>query len=76
MSAEKTQVKLKVDDKVENVNDLEAQEIVKRTKCSKSGGKSKTKGSTMDKAVVTSRKSKEKGVKTRAPGPVDSLCLF
>ncbi len=75
MSAEKTQVNLKVDDNVENVNDLEAQ-IVKRTKCSKSGGKSKTKGSTMDKAVVTRRKSKEKRVKTRAPGPVDSLCLF
>jgi hypothetical protein len=75
VSAEKTQVNLKVDDNVENVNDLEAQ-IVKRTKCSKSGGKSKTKGSTMDKAVVTRRKSKEKRVKTRAPGPVDSLCLF
>ncbi len=44
---------LKVDDKVENVNDLEAQEIVKRTKRSKSGGKSKTKGFTMDKAAVT-----------------------
>jgi hypothetical protein len=40
---------------------------VKRTKCSKSGGKSKTKGFTMDKAVVTRRESKEKGVKTRAP---------
>jgi hypothetical protein len=31
VSAEKTQVNLKVDDNVENVNDLEAQEIVKRT---------------------------------------------
>ncbi len=55
---------LKVDDKVENVNDLEAQKIVKRTKHSKSGGKSKKKRSTMDKAIVTKRESKEKGVKT------------
>ncbi len=53
MRAEKTQVNLKVDDKVEIVNDLEAQEIVKRTNRSKCGGKSKTKGFTMDKAVVT-----------------------
>jgi len=48
---------------------------VKRTKRSKSGGKSKTKGSTMDKAVVTRTESKEKGVKTRARGPVDDVDL-
>ncbi len=48
---------------------------MKRTKCSKSGGKSKTKGFTMDKAIVTRRESKEKGVKTRAPGPVDDVDL-
>jgi hypothetical protein len=56
----------KVDDKVKNVNDLEAQEIVKRTKRSKSSGKSKKKRSTMDKTIVTKRESKEKGVKKRA----------
>ncbi len=48
---------------------------MKRTKRSKSGGKSKTKGSTMDKAVVTRRESREKGVKRRARGPVDDVDL-
>ncbi len=59
-----------------NVNDLETQELTWIGLNTISlVGKPKKKRSIMDKAVVTRRESKEKGVNTKVWGPIDDVNL-